>query len=106
VPFHIHFRDAAEEAYYDRLPLSSRAKESLDRFINLEIANVSDGFRLQPENHPDSSKPCFLMQRLLLDFWGDRRFHTIDFYMRDDAVAFGVLVIAYIEHRPGRGPIG
>jgi hypothetical protein len=45
------------------------------------------------------------MQRLLLDFWGDRRFHTIDFYIRDDVAAFGVLVIAYIEHRKGRGPV-
>jgi hypothetical protein len=104
--FHIHFRDAAEQAYYDNLPLSQRAKESLDRFVEQELANVAPEFRLDPNNRPDPSKPCFLMQRLLLDFWGNRRFHTIDFYIRDDAAAFGVLVIAHVEHRQGRSPQG
>jgi hypothetical protein len=102
VPFHIHFRDDAEQAYYDGLPLSPRAKESLDRLIEQEIANVSDEFRLDPQNRPDPGKPCFLFQRMLLDVWGDRCFHTIDFYIRDEAAKYGVLVIAYIEHRRGQ----
>jgi hypothetical protein len=94
--YHIHIPDR-EQAYLDALPLSPRAKEIVDRFIERFISNVSDEFRLTPENRPYPDRPIFRVQHILLDRWGDNRLHSIDFYIQDDKAAFGVLLIVFIE---------
>jgi hypothetical protein len=96
------FVSEKDEAYLENLPLSARAKEKVKRFITGPIANISDEGRFNSENRPDASKPCFKMSLFLLDFWGDRHAHTLEFHIRDDTAQFGVLVLAYVEHRVGR----
>jgi hypothetical protein len=96
VPFNLDIPDT-ERAYLGGLPLSQEAKERTNRFVEQSIANVSDEFRLNPENRPLSG-PYFLVQFLLLDIWGDGLLHTIDFHIRDDHVAFGVLLMVFIDH--------
>ena len=97
MPFHIHIPDA-EQAYLDGLPLSPEAKERVNRFVEGVIANISDQFRLDPANRADPSKPYFRIRQVIVDIWGDGSEHSIDFHVRDDKVAFGVLLIVFIDH--------
>lgn len=97
MPFDLDIPDA-ERAHLNSLPLSPEAKERLNRFVEQFIANISDEFRLNPENRPKPDAPYFLVQHLILDRWGDGRMHTIDFHLRDDAAESGVLVIVFIDH--------
>jgi hypothetical protein len=57
---------------------------------------LTNSVSIKKTDHPDS--PYFLIQYLILDAWGDRRIHTIDFYVRDDKAEFGILLIVYIDH--------
>jgi hypothetical protein len=88
-----------EQAYYDHLPISPGAKAIIDQFVGRSIGDVSDEYRLDPENRPAPGSPYFVVQRIFLDRWpgGDGRIHRIDFYVSDAKAAFGVLLIAYIE---------
>jgi hypothetical protein len=97
VPFDVDVPDP-EQAYLDGLPLSPEAKERVRRFIKESIPNVTDDFRLNPENRPKPDSPYFVMRLVLLDRWGDGQFHTIDFHIRDDGASFGVLLIVYVDH--------
>jgi hypothetical protein len=97
VPFQIDLPDA-ERAYLDGLPLSPEAKERINAFVVEFVANVSDDFRLDPENRPLPDSPYFLAQYLILDRWGDGRIHRLDFHIRDDKVQFGVLLVVFIDH--------
>jgi hypothetical protein len=101
VAYHIYISDA-NEAYLEKLPLSTVAKERVSRFIQGTIANVTDEIRFNLENRPDPTKPCFKMSLFLLDFWGDRHAHTLEFHIRDETAQFGVLVLAYVDHWLGR----
>jgi hypothetical protein len=99
VPFLIHIPES-ERAYLDNLDkigLSSTAKERIKQFVLQIIANVSDEFRLDPDNRPDPDKACFRIRHVIWDIWGDNRVHTIDFHIQDHAAVFGVLVIAYAD---------
>ena len=98
MPFHLDIPDA-ERAYLDGLPLSPEAKGRIDRFVEQFIANVPDGFRLDPENRPKPDAPYFRVQYVFLDRWGDGRMHRIDFHVRDDKAEFGVLLIVFIDYR-------
>jgi hypothetical protein len=89
---------AAERAYLDGLPLSTEAKRRVNRFVERDIANVPDDFRLAPENRPKTDSPYFLARLILRDRWGDGRIHTIDFHVRDDKAQFGVLLLVFIDH--------
>jgi hypothetical protein len=97
LPFDLTIADA-ERAHLDSLPLSPDAKERINRFVEQFIANVSDEFRLNPENRPNPDSPYFFVQYLILDRWGDGRLHTIDFHVRDDGAEAGVLLIVFIDH--------
>jgi len=99
VPFVAQIPDDVR-AYLDGLPLSPAAKERVNQFIEQVVADVSDHMRLDPTNRPDAAKPCFRLQYLFLDRWGDGQIHRIDFYILDHAAEFGVLVIAYAELFP------
>lgn len=96
--FHLDIPDAERE-YLDKLPLSPQAREAVKQFVEQTIANISDTFRLDPENRPDPSKPCFRITHLVWDLWGDRRVHTIDFYLKDADARYGVLLLAFTDHR-------
>jgi hypothetical protein len=97
VPFHLYIPDT-EQAYLDDLSLSPQAKDRVKQFIDDFIANVPDEFRLDPENRPSPNTPYFLVRHIILDRDGDGRVHTIDFHIRDDKAAVGVLLIVYIDH--------
>jgi hypothetical protein len=97
VSFHLDFSDN-HRAYLDGLPLSPEAKDRVDQFVEQHIANVSDQFRLDPENRPWTDKPYFVVRLILLDIWGDRGIHTIEIYVRDDKAKYGVLFIVFIDH--------
>lgn len=97
VAFQVDITDA-DRAYLDSLPLSSEAKVRVNRFVEQFIANVSDDFRLDPANRLVPDSPYFVVQHILLDQWGDGRVHTLDFHIRDDGAAFGVLLVAYVDH--------
>ena len=95
--FLVHISDA-DRAYLDSLPLSAEAKERVDKFIVDSIANVSDQFRLDPQNRLGPGAPYFHIQYLILDVWGDRKIHGIDFHVNDQAAASGVLLIVFVDH--------
>jgi hypothetical protein len=84
---------AHELTYWENLPLSPTAKQRIQEFI----AGIPDEFRLDPRNRLQAGSPYFKIEYVFLDSWGDRRPHRIDFHVRDDKAAFGVLFIAYME---------
>lgn len=88
----------AEQAFLNALPLSAEAKARIERFVEEFIANVTEEFRLNPENRTAPDLPYFRVQYLLLDHWGDGHVHSIDFHVRDDKAQFGVLLIVFIDH--------
>jgi hypothetical protein len=90
-----------ERAYLDGLPLSPEAKERVRQFVERFIADIPDEFRVNTENRPVPDSPYFLVQYLIFDVWGDRRVHTIDFYVRDDKAEFGLLLIVFLDHHQG-----
>lgn len=94
--FDLHIADT-EQAYLDALPLSVEAKERVDQFIQQFIVNVSDDFRLDEANRPNPAGPYFRVHYLLWDRWGDGRMHTLEFQVRDDKAAFGVLLLVFID---------
>jgi hypothetical protein len=98
--FQIHISDD-ERAYLDGLPLSPEAKERVRQFVERFIADIPDEFRVNTENRPVPDSPYFLVQYLIFDVWGDRRVHTIDFYVRDDKAEFGLLLIVFLDHHQG-----
>ena len=95
--FHLDISDS-HRAYLDGLPLSPEAKVRLNQFIEDNIANATDLFRLDSENRPWTDKPYFVIRFIILDIWGDHRVHTIEFYVRDDKAEYGVLLIVFIDH--------
>ena len=97
MPFLLHISDH-ERAYLDGLPLSPEAKQSLNRFMLEFIANITDEFRLNPENRVTPGSPYFRVQYLMRDKSGDGGLHSIDFIVRDDQAAFGVLLVVFIDH--------
>jgi hypothetical protein len=98
VSFDLQISDR-EQAYFDSLRLSPSAKAIIDQFVTRSIGDVSDEYRLDPENRPAPGSPYFVVQRVFLDRWpgGDGPIHRIDFYVSDAKAAFGVLLIGYIE---------
>jgi hypothetical protein len=83
----------------DALPLSDRAKDHVERFVEYAIGQVDDAFRSDPANrtHPDTR--CFKRHLLLLDAWGDRQFHRVEFTVNDEHAKMGVLVVVYVDHQ-------
>ncbi len=90
---------AANRAYLDSLPLSEMAKGKVDDFIEYAIAQVEDAVRNDPANRIQPGTRYFHRDLLLLDFWGDRQFHRIDFVINDENAPIGVLIIVYVEHQ-------
>jgi hypothetical protein len=80
------------------LPLSDRAKASVEDFIDYAIAQVDDAFRNAPAKRLGVGSPYFQRQLLLVDFWGDRRFHRLDFVINDEHAHYGVLLVVYVEY--------
>jgi hypothetical protein len=98
--FELHIRDE-DQAYLDGLPLSGPAKAKLEDFIDYAIRKVASGFRNNPENRPSPDKSVFVLQFLLVDEWGDDRWHTIDFTVDDSQAAEGKLTIVFVDHADG-----
>jgi hypothetical protein len=71
VPFHLEIAEH-EQAYWDSLPLSERAKER----VLEHLANLPEDFRLDSTNRLGLDSPYFLVRHVLLDLFGDRRLHT------------------------------
>jgi hypothetical protein len=94
VAFHVQIADW-DQAYWDDLPLSPRAKESLER----QLADLPDDFRLAPANRPYPDDPYFFIRYIIRDFWGDRHLHAIDLYVNDAHAEVGVLLIEFMEHQ-------
>ena len=90
-----------DRTYLDGLPLSNAAREKIDDFIEYAIEQVDDGLRTNPENRPKANTPFFERVLLLMDedVAGNRSFHTLRFVINDAKAAFGVLILAYVEHQ-------
>ena len=89
------------QAYLDALPHSGRAKAKLKDFIDYAIRKVPSGFRNNPDNRPHSGKPYFVSQLLIVEEWGDDRWHTIDFIVDDSQATEGKLTIVFVDHADG-----
>lgn len=94
--YFVHVEDR-DQAYLDRLSLSEEAKRRLDDFIDYAIVNVDDSFRNDPVNRPFPNASIFQLDFLILDSWGDGRFHKIAFYVNDEHAAVGVLLIVFVD---------
>jgi hypothetical protein len=94
--YNVHVSDADRE-YLDALPLSEVAKGKVKAFIRDTLAVVDDAFRNDPANRIQAGSPHFRLQLLLLDAWGDRKLHLIEFIVNDEHARFGVLVVVYVE---------
>jgi hypothetical protein len=90
-----------DQTYLDALPVSPRAKAKLEHFIDYAIRKVSSGFRNNPENRPNPDKSVFVLQFLVVDEWGDDRWHTIDFTVDDSQAADGKLAVVFVDHADG-----
>jgi hypothetical protein len=75
--------------------LSDRARAAVENFITEVIGGVGDAFRNDPANRAGAS--YFFIQLVLVDYWGDRRGHTFDFFVNDARAAAGDLVVGYVE---------
>jgi hypothetical protein len=93
----VHVEDR-DQAYLDSLSLSVEAKRRLNDFIDYAIANVEDTVRNDPANRPFPNAPIFQLDFLILDSWGDKRFHKITFHVNDERAAVGVLLIVFVDH--------
>ena len=96
--YFVHITDA-DRAYLAGLPLSDTAKERLEDFIDYAIAQVPDAFRNDPANRTQPNPGYFHRDLLLLDVWGDRQYHRIDFVVDDKPAPFGILVVVYVDHQ-------
>jgi hypothetical protein len=98
--FTLHITDA-DWTYLANLPLSERAKGSVDAFLDYAIAQVDDAFRNDPANRPWPNRPLFQRDFLLLDdeAAGKRGYHKIRFVVNDAAAPYGVLVLVYVDHQ-------
>jgi hypothetical protein len=94
----LHISDP-EKAYLDGLPLSDMAKDRVNDFIEYAIKQVDDAFRQDPANRTQPDTRYFNRQMLLFDFWGDQRFHLLDFYISDEHASSGILLLAYVDHQ-------
>ena len=88
-----------DRAYLASLPLSERAKARVDDFIEYAIAQVEDAVRNDPANRIQPDAHYFHRDLLLLDFWGDRQLHRIDFVVNDENAPIGVLIVVYVDHQ-------
>jgi hypothetical protein len=100
LPFQLHI-SAADKAYLDNLPLSPQAKARVKDFIDYGLVYIAADFRTDPANRPDPSKPFFVRDFLLVDFWGDDRWHRIEFTVDDSKSSDGKLVVVYVDHTDG-----
>ena len=98
MPYFVHISDV-DKTYLTGLPLSDRAKESVEDFIEYAIAQVPDAFRNDPANRLQPNTRYFHRDLLLLDVWGDRQYHRIDFVVNDEHASFGVLIVVYVDHQ-------
>lgn len=87
-----------DQAYLEGLSLSDEAKGRLDDFISYAIANVDDSVRNDPANRPFPNASIFQLAFLILDGWGDGRYHKITFVISDEHAAVGVLLIVFVDH--------
>jgi hypothetical protein len=86
------------QAYLDALPLSDTAKDVVSEFIEKTIAEVTDDFRNNPRNRTQD-RHTFRMNLDLLDVPGDWKVHQVAFFVNDEHVQSGVLIITRVEHR-------
>jgi hypothetical protein len=100
VPLEVHLTDA-DRAYLANLPLSARARAKLADFIDYALARVTDAFRTDPENRVGPNSSFFRRDFLIVDAWGDDRWHRIEFVVDDTHVADGRLLVVYIDHQDG-----
>ncbi len=61
--------------------------------------NFLFGIFQMPMKSPCRRTRYFHRDLLLLDFWGDRQFHRIDFVVNDENAPIAVLIIVYVEHQ-------
>ena len=69
--------------------------------MDYAIRNVSSSFRNDPENRPSPDKAFFVSQLLIVDEWGDDRWHTIDFTVDDSQAVDGKLAVVFVDHAAG-----
>jgi hypothetical protein len=100
LPFAVHLTDA-DKAYLDNLPLSARAKAHLTDFIDYALAKVDAAFRTDPDNRMGPNQSFFKRAFLLVDAWGDDRWHRIEFVVDDAHAGEGKLVVVFIDHQDG-----
>jgi hypothetical protein len=97
----IHISEA-DQRYLDNLPISEKAKEKVFDFIDYAIANVDESYRVDPANRMGLNSAYFQRDFLLLDTDSSENnvFHRINFIIKDDAAAFGVLLIVFVDRQP------
>jgi hypothetical protein len=89
-----------DEAYLAALPLSERARRSVEEYAVNGLAYLTDADRESNRVAPGS--PYVRMQFNFRDWWGDRRGHRVDFVVNDAHAVHGVLLLVYVEHHcPG-----
>jgi hypothetical protein len=96
--FHVHITHA-DESYLNNLPLSPEAKRRVWYFVETQLAELPDDFRLDPANRLAPDQPFFRIRHLIKDIHGDGKIHTIDFYVQDDKAEFGVLLVVFVDHQ-------
>jgi hypothetical protein len=95
--FDIQITDT-DQAYLDGLPLSPQAQRSVQDFLQHELANIKDEWRADPSRRPYPGTSLFVLDFCLLDYWGDERWHQIQFVVDDSRAEMGVLAIVYVDH--------
>ncbi len=98
MPYFVHITDA-DRAYLNSLPLSDKAKERVEDFIEYAIAQVDDAFRNDPANRTRPDTGYFHTDLLLFDVWGDGQLHRINFVVDDEYAPIGVLIVVYVDHQ-------
>jgi hypothetical protein len=83
------------EQYIKDLEISDQAKRLITKFSTAIVGNVSDAYRKAAR--PKKGKPYFEMRLDFCDFWGDNEEHTVDFVIKDDRAAEGILEIVWLD---------
>jgi hypothetical protein len=84
-----------QEQYIESLAISDQAKLLIAKFISGAIGGVSDEIR--EAKRPNPEKPYFQMRLDFRDWWGDNLDHVVDFVVKDDRAAVGVLELVWVD---------
>ena len=104
--YSLEFHDKRVVEYLRGVALSREGRLRLFDAITLNLRQHGDDYRADPERRLAPGSPYFWFHIIFFDAQGDRFMHSFRFVINDEAAAYGVLKVEYVDEERWPPPDG